>query len=283
MSKNPLARPFLKWAGGKRQLLPEISRYVPKDINKYKYYEPFAGAGAVLFHLQPKKAVINDFNSQLINAYQVIKDDVDNLIEDLKSHRNEKEYFYELREIDRTDEFKYWSDLKRASRLIYLNKTCFNGLFRVNSKNQFNVPFGNYKNPNIVNEPVLRGVSAYLNNNDVEILSGDFEDAIVDCPKGAFVYMDPPYDSIRDDSDSFVGYTLNGFSRYEQIRLRDAFADLDKRGCKVLLSNARTPFIEEIYKGYKIVTVEAARSINSKGNGRGKVEEVLVMNYEPEE
>lgn len=279
MTKNKLAQPFLKWAGGKRQLLPEIRKYIPKKINTY--YEPFLGAGAVLFDIQPKKAVINDINTELINTYIAIRDHVDELINDLKKHKNEKEYFYAIRDLDRKKEFKKLSLVERASRIIYLNKTCFNGLFRVNSQGHFNVPFGKYKNPQIVNEIVLRAVHNYLNSNDITILNVDFEKAVENAKKGDFIYFDPPYDPVSDTS-SFTGYSLYGFDKDDQIRLRDLFVELDKRGCKVLLSNSATDFIKDLYKDFHIEVVSANRNINANASRRGKIDEVLVMNYEPD-
>ncbi|MED3665552.1 DNA adenine methylase [Geobacillus thermodenitrificans] len=279
MAKNKLAQPFLKWAGGKRQLLPEIRKYIPKKINTY--YEPFLGAGAVLFDIQPKKAVINDVNTELINTYIAIRDHVDELINDLKKHKNEKEYFYAIRDLDRKEEFKELSLVEKASRIIYLNKTCFNGLFRVNSQGHFNVPFGKYKNPQIVNEIVLRAVHNYLNSNDITILNVDFEKAVENAKKGDFIYFDPPYDPVSDTS-SFTGYSLYGFDKDDQIRLRDLFVELDKRGCKVLLSNSATDFIKDLYKDFHIEVVSANRNINANASRRGKIDEVLVMNYEPD-
>jgi DNA adenine methylase len=280
MAKNKVLQPFLKWAGGKRQLLPEIRKYIPKRFGTF--YEPFLGGGAVLFDLQPKRAVINDINTELINTYRVIQNNVDELINDLERHENTSEYFYSIRDLDR-DKGKYekLSDIEKASRIIFLNKTCFNGLFRVNSQGQFNVPFGRYKKPNIVNEVVLRAVNHYLNNNEIEILNGDFADAVAEAKKGDFIYFDSPYDPVSDTS-SFTGYTLNGFGKEEQIRLRDLFVELDKRGCKVLLSNSSTEFIHDLYKDYHIEIVSASRSINSVASKRGKIDEVLVMNYEQE-
>ncbi|MGG3400935.1 DNA adenine methylase [Bacillus paranthracis] len=278
MAKNKLAQPFLKWAGGKRQLLPEIRKYVPKRINTY--YEPFIGAGAVLFDIQPKRAVINDINSELAGVYNVIKNNVDELIEDLKKHENDKDYFYEIRDLDRQEEYKNLSPVQRASRIIYLNKTCFNGLFRVNSQGQFNVPFGKYKNPQIVNEIVLRAVHNYLSSNNVTILNGDFETAVEKAKKGDFVYFDPPYDPVSDTS-SFTGYSLDGFNKDDQRRLKYLFVELDKRGVNVLLSNSATDFIQELYEGFNIQIVSASRNINANASGRGKIDEVLVMNYEP--
>ncbi|KMK76934.1 DNA adenine methylase [Alkalihalobacillus pseudalcaliphilus] len=274
-----IAQPFLKWAGGKRQLLPEIKKYIPETINTY--YEPFVGAGAVLFGVSPAHAVINDVNSELINVYQVIKDDIEALIEDLKKHQNDPEYFYEIRNLDRTEVYPTLSGVEKASRIIYLNKTCFNGLYRVNQKGQFNVPFGKYKNPQVVNEPVLRAVHQYFQENEITILNGDFEKTVERASEGDFVYFDPPYDPVSDTS-SFTSYTLTGFQREEQYRLRDLCVELDKRGCKFLLSNSATDFIKEIYqeKGFTIKIVSASRNINSVGSKRGKIDEVLVLNYE---
>ena len=277
MTKNMLIQPFLKWAGGKRQLLKEIDKYIPLKISTY--YEPFLGGGALLFNLQPKKAIVNDSNYELINAYKVIRDNVEELIQDLEKHENTSEYFYELRVKDRTSEYSNLSNIERASRLIYLNKTCFNGLFRVNSQGEFNTPYGHYKNPNIVNEFVLRAVNNYLNKNDIKFLNGDFEDSLKNIRKGAFVYFDPPYMPISDSS-SFTGYTLDGFGTEDQIRLKDLCDKLNERGIKFLLSNSTAPMILELYKDYKIVYVDAKRNINSIGNKRGEIKEVLVMNYD---
>lgn len=278
---QPLVKPFLKWAGGKRQLLPELRKYFPESYKNY--HEPFVGAGAVLFDLKPKNAVINDFNKELINTYNIVKDDVDNLITLLEEHEsnNTKEYFYEIREWDRNGILETKTDTERAARLIFLNKTCFNGLFRVNSQGQFNVPYGQYKNPLIVNEPVLKAVSNYFNKNNISILNGDFEGILNHVKKDDFIYLDPPYAPITDDSANFVGYTLNGFNSTEQERLRDLFVKLDKKGCYVMLSNSSVPLIHDLYKDYIETTeiVGANRAINSKASKRGKVDEVIIMNY----
>lgn len=276
---NKCVQPFLKWAGGKRQLLKEIEKYIPdlKDITTY--YEPFLGGGAVLFHLQPEKAVVNDFNKDLINTYEVVRNHVDELIEDLSKHKNTAEYFYEVRAWDRKPEFNNLNKIKKASRLIYLNKTCFNGLFRVNSNGEFNTPFGRYKNPNIVNEPTLRAVSKYLNENDIKFLCCDFEDALKNIREGDFVYFDPPYHPISSSSN-FTGYTLYGFSEEDQVRLKKLCDRLTERGIKFLLSNSSAPLILELYKDYKIEFVNARRAINSNGKGRGEIKEVLIRNYE---
>lgn len=276
--QNKLVQPVLKWAGGKRQLINEIFKYIPSKGIK-SYYEPFLGGGAVLFHLQSKKAIVNDTNSELINVYSVIKNNVEELITDLATHRNEEDYFYKVREMDRTGELEEMSDVQKASRIIFLNKTCFNGLFRVNSRGEFNTPFGKYKNPNITNDIVLRAVSIYLNNNDVKFLNVDFEESLRGIRKDSFVYFDPPYYPLSDSS-SFTGYTLDGFSKDDQIRLKKLCDKLTERGIKFLLSNSSAPFILDLYKDYKIEMVGATRSINSAGDKRGEIEEVLVRNYE---
>ena len=278
MENDKLVAPVVKWVGGKRQLIPEIEKYIPSHYTTY--YEPFVGGGAVLFHLQPKKAVVNDVNEELINLYQVIKDNVDELIEDLKKHKNEPDYFYKIRELDRDmGEYQSLSPIERASRIHYLNKTCYNGLFRVNSQGQFNTPFGRYKNPNIVNEPTLRAVSKYFNSANISFKCCDFEEAVKWARKGSFIYFDPPYDPVSDTS-SFTGYDKGGFDRKEQKRLKELCDRLDHRGIKFLLSNSETEFILELYKDYKIEIVQAKRSINSKGHKRGAVNEVLVRNYD---
>lgn len=280
INNNKLVRPFVKWAGGKRQILDKIRNYIPDNFSTY--YEPFVGGGAVLFYIQPKKAVINDANPHLMNVYKVIKNNVEELIDDLKTHKNEEDYYYKIRRLDRTEEFENMSNLKKASRILYLNKTCYNGLFRVNSNGEFNVPFGRYKNPKIVNGPVLRAVSNYLNSNDIRILNVDFEEAIKGMRKQAFVYFDPPYHPISDSS-SFTGYTLDGFDKEDQNRLKNLCDKLNERGCRFLLSNSGARFIQNLYDNYKIDIIGAKRSINSDASKRGEVEEVLVRNYDLEE
>lgn len=276
-AKNKLVMPFLKWVGGKRQLMSDIEPLIPSKISTY--YEPFIGGGAVFFNQQPKRAVINDYNAELINVYKMVRDHVEELIEDLATHENESEYFYRIRSQDREEGFENLSALKRASRVIYLNKTCFNGLYRVNSSGEFNTPFGRYKNPNIINEPVLKAVSKYLQNNNIELLSGDFEDALKGARKGAFVYLDPPYDPISKSSN-FTGYVEGGFGSDQQERLRDTCVKLHQKGVNFLLSNSATPFIKDLYKDFEIIEVDAKRHINSVASKRGEVTEVLVRNYE---
>lgn len=275
--KNRLVAPVVKWVGGKRQLLDELTPLFPK---KYTVYcEPFLGGAAVLFSLQPKKAIVNDLNTELIAMYEVIRDYPEELIESLKKHENNEEYFYAMRDIDRDKEvYNSLSKIEKASRLIYLNKTCFNGLFRVNSAGEFNTPFGNYKNPNIVNEPILKAVGKYLKTNDIAFHSADFSDVLAKLKKGSFVYLDPPYDPTSDTA-SFTGYNKGGFNRDEQIRLKECCDELDKRDIKFMLSNSSTQFIRELYKGYNISFVKAKRAINSNANKRGAVDEVVIRNY----
>lgn len=277
MAKNKLVAPVVKWVGGKRQLLDEITPLLPKRIPSY--CEPFLGGGAVLFSVQPTKAIVNDLNEDLIKVYKVIRDDVEDLIESLKQHENTSEYFYAIRDMDR-DRQRYCSlsDVEKASRLIYLNKTCFNGLFRVNSSGEFNSPFGHYKNPNIVNEPVLRAVNKYLNSGNIAFYSEDFAETLKRVGKGCFVYLDPPYDPVSDTA-SFTGYNKGGFDRNEQIRLRQCCDDLTRRGVKFMLSNSATDFIKDLYRDYNITIVKAKRAINADASKRGAIEEVLVTNY----
>ncbi|KLU59855.1 modification methylase DpnIIA [Peptococcaceae bacterium CEB3] len=276
-SAKPMLKPVVKWVGGKRQILDEIMKYIPRNISTY--YEPFLGGGAVLFELQPEEAVVNDLNRELINLYQVIKDRVDELIEDLRKHKNEKGYYYRMRRLDR-DKVVYseLTPVQRASRVIYLNKTCYNGLFRVNKAGEFNTPFGRYKNPKIVNEVGLRAVSAYLNRASVRITCQDFEQAVQGAESGSFVYFDPPYDPLSQTAD-FTAYAEGGFGREEQERLKQTCDRLNEKGVRFLLSNSATDFIKDLYQGYKIEIIQAKRSVNSVAARRGGIQEVLVFNY----
>jgi len=282
--KNVLVKPYLKWAGGKRQLLPELKKYVPKNFEVY--YEPFVGAGALLFSLQPNKFVINDMNSDLITTYQEIKDNVESLIECLKEHKtkNKEDHYYSTRDEDRDpSEFSKLTSTKKAARLIYLNKTCYNGLYRVNSQGMFNTPFGFYKNPGICDEPILRAVSDFLNNaSSANIMNGDFEKCVEKATKKDFIYFDPPYHS--PSKTNFTGYQPNGFNDEEQERLSKVFGKLADKGVKCMLSNSSTPLIKELYnrKDFRIMTVQANRAINSNSSGRGSVDEVIILNWWPD-
>ena len=271
------AAPVVKWVGGKRQLLPQILPLIPKRMTAY--CEPFLGGGAVLFALQPKRALVNDLNQDLITVYRVIKEDADALIEHLSRHENTPEYFYRIRDLDRDKEaYAAMSDVEKASRLLYLNKTCYNGLFRVNASGAFNSPYGHYRRPNIVNEHTIRGVSRYFNSCDITFFSGDFASVLEQVPKGGFVYLDPPYDPVSDTA-SFTGYNRGGFGREEQVRLKECCDALTARGVKFLLSNSATPFIRELYGSYRVSIVQARRAVNSVASRRGAIEEVLVRNY----
>lgn len=273
------AKPFVKWAGGKRQILNELRKYIPEEYNCY--YEPFIGGGALFFDLAPKKAVINDSNSELMNVYNVMCDDekyskMCSLLNNYEVKNNE-EFFYEIRNKDRNKEkFEKLSDYARAARTIYLNKACFNGLYRVNSKGEFNVPYNKKTTVNTYDKENLLVVHMYLVMNDVKILNTDFEEALSTAKCGDFVYIDPPYDQINA---SFTSYTEEGFGKDEQRRLAEVYRNLDKRGVKVMLSNHNTSLINELYKDYNIHVIEAKRNINSNGKKRGKVEEVIITNY----
>jgi DNA adenine methylase len=279
VKNNKLVVPFLKWAGGKRQLIPSIVVHLPKNIREYNYIEPFVGGGAILFYLQPHNAIINDLNKELINVYEVIKNNLNELILDLKNHKNESDYFYKIRALDRNDDFENLNSVQRASRIIFLNKTCFNGLYRVNNAGEFNAPFGRYKNPNIVNEPTLKAVHRYLNTNNIQISSKDYSEVLKKLDKKSFVYLDPPYHPISENSN-FTGYVQGGWNIFDQVDLKTACDELNKNGIKFLLSNSSSELIKDLYKDYKIFIVKANRAINSNGADRGEVDEVLIRNYE---
>lgn len=278
MKQESLVTPVVKWVGGKRQIMDDINKYIPKDFSCY--YEPFLGGGAVLFEIQPKKAVVNDLNTELINLYKVIETNVEELINELKEYKNTSDFFYEIRSLDRDKKtYNNLTNIQKAARLHYLNKTCFNGLFRVNQQGEFNTPFGRYKSPDIVNEEKLRAVSRYFNKVNITFKNTDFEEAVKGIRKSAFVYFDPPYDPVSDSSN-FTGYTKGGFNKEEQIRLKNLCDRLDKRGVRFLLSNSSTDFILYLYKDYNIKKVRAKRSINANARKRGEVDEILVMNYD---
>ena len=272
-------KPFVKWAGGNRQIVDKLLMYAPDEFNTY--YEPFVGGGALLFELSPKKAVINDSNKELINVYNVLRNEekFKKMCSILNTYEknNSEEFYYELRNKDRNkSSFDRLSDYKRAGRTIYLNKACFNGLYRVNSKNEFNVPFGKKTKVNTYDIGNLITVSNYLTMNDIKILNVDFEDSVKDAQKGDFIYFDPPYDS---ETSIFNSYTEDGFGKEEQRRLAKVYKELSNKGCYVMLSNNNTTLIKELYKDFNIHIIEAKRSINSNGKKRGKVEEVIITNY----
>lgn len=273
-------KPFVKWAGGKRQIIDKLNAYVPEEYNTY--FEPFIGGGALLFELSPKKAVINDYNAELVNVYNCIKDETkfNKMCNELNHYeaKHSEEFYYEIRNKDRDKvKFNRMADYKRAARTIYLNKTCFNGLYRVNSKNEFNVPFNKKTKVNTYDGQNLGIIHSYLNFSDITILNTDFEESVKDAKKGDFIYFDPPYDS---DTDTFTSYTEDGFGKEEQVRLAKVFKELSDRGCYVMLSNHNTKLVNELYKEFNIHVIEAKRNINANGKKRGKVEEVIITNFE---
>jgi DNA adenine methylase len=273
-------RPFIKWVGGKRQLLSAIDELVPEHYNRY--FEPFLGGGALLLHLQPKDAVINDFNSELINAWEQVRDDTSALQHILTQHQenNSKEYYLDLRLADRDGRIDGFTDTERAARFIYMIKVGFNGLWRENKAGQNNVPYGKYKNPTI-NDPIIPEVAKYLNEAKIKMMTGDYHLALKSAKRGDFVYLDSPYDVVSSTA-SFTGYTADGFSHDDQSELARVYADLTKKGVMVLASNSDTDFVNDIYGNIEGVTlhkVSARRSINSNAKKRGPVGEVLITNY----
>ena len=267
-------RPFLKWVGGKGQLLSELASRLPRNIKRY--YEPFVGGGALFFHTEPEHAVLSDINEELIAAYEVIRDDVEALIEDLRKHKYEKEHYYKVRNADRESSYRAWPPVEKASRLLYLNKSCFNGLYRVNSRGFFNVPFGRYVNPTIVDAENLRACSKALQQAKIE--RGGFEQIEEVITPADFVYFDPPYVPLSATS-YFTGYSRNGFDLEMQKSLFELCRRLDKRGVRFMLSNSAAGFVKELYRKFRVEIVHASRAVNSKATARGKIEEVIVTNY----
>lgn len=275
-----MVEPVLKWAGGKRQILHEIVALMPKDFRDRTFHEPFFGGGAVTFWMEPERGTINDINPKLINFYVVVRDHVDELIEDAKTHKNEKEYFYKARkefnEIVRNG-FEI-PNVRLASLLLYLNKTAFNGLYRENKKGEFNVPFGRYKNPKIVDEERLRKASEVLKK--LEIYNEDFTYIVKVAKPGDLVYFDPPYHPISETS-SFTSYSKEDFSKEDQERLRDVCLELHEKGVYFILSNSYVKPVRELYEGIdgiEMFKIYAKRAINSKADRRGTVPEMLVTN-----
>ena len=267
-------KPFLKWVGGKRQLILQMNDYFPKEFNKY--IEPFVGGGAIFFYLLPETAILIDVNKDLINTYNIIRNNVSELIKSLKIHKNEKDYYYEVRSQDRNpEEYNKLSDVNKASRTIYLNRCCFNGLYRVNSKGQFNVPFGKYSNPKFCDEENLVAIHKALKN--VLLINDSFEKCLDFAEKDDFIYFDPPYVPISP-SANFTSYTKGNFGKEDHIKLFNVYKNLDERGCKVLLSNSYSEFILDLYKDYQINILHAKRAINSDGSKRGKIKELLITN-----
>ena len=274
--------PFIKWAGGKAQLLSQFEPYLPCELARY--IEPFVGGGAMFFHLYNqgrlagKEAVLIDSLEELINAYRVVQGQVEVLIDALQVHERHKldaEYYYQVRGWDRSDDYDERTAVQRAARFVYLNRTCYNGLYRVNRRGQFNVPFGRYRNPRVCDAQNLRAVHHALQG--VSLLVGDFNRCLEVAKRGDLVYLDPPYHPLSDTAN-FTSYTPADFGIEDQRRLAGLFRELDRRGCRVMLSNSATDLVRELYYGYRQVEVWANRAISSRGDGRGAIAELLVMN-----
>ena len=274
-------KPFVKWAGGKRQLIPILNQNLPESFGTY--YEPFLGGGALLFHIltdkNGQKCSISDLNSDLVLAYTTIRDRIDALITSLKNHeknyqKDSESYYYSIRESNPR------SEIEKTSRLIFLNRTCFNGLYRVNSKGKFNVPLGKYTNPNIVNEDNLRSVSEILTSSKVKIQCRDFEAVLRDAQKGDLIYFDPPYQPVTETAN-FTSYTNKNFTYDDLNRLATLCMKLDSKGCNVLLSNSDSKEVTDMFsdKSWKINKIKANRSINSNSNKRTGHFELLIKNY----
>jgi DNA adenine methylase len=267
---DPPPRPFLKWAGGKTQMLEQYGPLFPARFNRY--HEPFVGGGAVFFHLRPRSAVLSDDNAELLDCWRAIRDDVDAVIRALSGHVYERDHYYAVRAIDPAT----LPPAERAARTIYLNRTCFNGLYRVNSKGGFNVPFGRYVNPRIVDAPNLRACAKALWR--VRLTCGPFRQVLDRARRGDFVYLDPPYNPLSKTS-YFTGYAPGGFGIDDQKELAAVFAELDARGALVMLSNSDTPLVRELYGGFRLVEVRGARAISSKTTKRGPIGELVMLNY----
>lgn len=287
-------KPFLKWAGGKRQIMDSIQPYIENNLKaESRYYEPFVGGGFVFISLERDNCVINDLNEELMNCYEIIKNNPKSLIEKLKLHEKlhheNINYYYEIRKLDRNvDEYKLMSKVERAARTIYLNKTCYNGLYRVNRKGFFNTPKGRYKNPNILDEDNIMELSNYLNSKNVIIRNVSFLEAVQDAVEGDFLYFDPPYDY---EETGFTSYVKEGFSFSDLEELKVVCDKLISKGCKVLISNNATDRVLKLFdsKNYSVVVVkglrydkkmiDVRRYISSKSSNRKLVREVLIYGH----
>ena len=270
-------KPIIKWVWWKRQLLKQFEDLFPKDFNNY--FEPFLGWWTVFFHLQREKSFLSDINEELINLYEIVKNKPNELIDLLEKQEISKEKFLEIRSWDREENWREkFSKIERAMRFMYLNRTCFNWLYRVNSKWQFNVPFWKYKNPDIVQKENILNASKLLNNTKAEIRCQSFEKVLEKAEKWDFVYFDPPYD-VLTESANFTSYNESGFWREMQKKLRDVCLELDKKWVFVMVSNHNTDFIRDIYKNFRLEVVKAKRNINSNANWRWEIDEIVILNY----
>ncbi|MEP6576014.1 MAG: DNA adenine methylase [Nitrososphaerota archaeon] len=279
----PKCYPFVKWAGGKGQLISQLSKYIPTSFDKY--LEPFIGGGAAFFYLvsinRSFNSILSDTNEELVNAYKVIKNSPEEIIKLLKHHEKEynksrQEYYYTLRAL------RPVTGIERAARFITLNKTCYNGLYRVNKKGVFNVPMGRYKNPLICDTQNLRNISTILRNIHLKLIVVDYRKVLIEnSSEGDFIYLDPPYSPVSPTAN-FTGYTNTGFSNEDQRELSEVFKILDQRGCKILLSNSDTPVIRKLYNEFSsfLVQIKANRAINSNASKRTGHSELLIRNYD---
>lgn len=271
--------PIVKWVGGKTRLCPQLKRLLPEGVEHMRHVEAFAGGAGFFFHRRPTHSLLLDINKDLMTMYRAVRDGVEEVIEALHpfSVAHNEATYYEVRST-----YNQWAgrmpDVERAAMFIYLNKTCFNGLHRVNRQGHFNVPMGRYKAPRIVDEDNLRAASLLLKHTD--LVFGSFEELLGAAKSGDFIYLDPPYEPASATAN-FTAYDSLGFAREEQARLREIFAILDQRGCKLMLSNSDVPWIRELYGDYPIHTVAAPRLINCDAQKRGLVSEVVVTNYSP--
>ncbi|MEM9069770.1 MAG: DNA adenine methylase [Myxococcota bacterium] len=273
--QQPDAQPFLKWVGGKGRLLSQLTPLLPEGVERMRHLEPFMGGGALFFARAPRRAILSDINPALVGTYLAVRDDLPSVVRHLRGlkKRHSKEEFYHVRERYNAGRM---GDARRAATFIYLNKTCFNGLHRVNKKGKFNVPCGRYTNPRILDLEGLTAASEALQKTT--IVCDGFDGLLRRARKGDFVYLDPPYAPVSATS-SFTSYASDGFGAEEQRRLRDVYEALDDRGCKLMLSNSDVGFIRELYAKWRIDIVRAPRAINSNASRRGKVNEVVVRNY----
>ena len=271
---HPKITPFVKWAGGKRQLLDDLAKFFPKKYERY--VEPFVGGGIMYLALQPQRAILGDTNEELMNCYMVVKEHLDELIEALlqyQQHVSDKDYYYSVRGQDP----RSLTSVARAARFMYLNKTCYNGLYRVNRKGDFNVPFGKRERaPQLFNGDNLKAISRLLQT--AELVAGDFEEIASQACAGDFVYFDPPYHRLSD-KHSFTSYSINDFGEDDHKRLAQVFQQLDSNRCTVLLTNSDTPLVRNLYSGYVIEPVMTNRMINCKGSGRGNFPELIISNH----
>lgn len=267
--------PFLKWVGSKRRLLPELLARAPKSYKRY--FEPFMGGGAMFFALEPEEAILGDMNAALIGMYSTLATRVEAVITRLEKHReaNVNGYYYEVREWWNEHAVRTTDRVGAAAAFIFLNKTCFNGLWRVNQDGLFNVPKGDYKNPTIFEPAALRDAAKALGN--ATLVTGPYEETTASAKEGDFVYFDPPYDPVSKTAN-FTSYTKDAFGKEAQRHLASHARDLANKGVHVMLSNSDTPYIRELYEGFNIDVVQRSNTVSSKGSKRGKVDEVIITN-----